>query len=164
MQRLLAFAAGVSVVSVAACSDSPSAPSETLLEQVRAEVSVFSSPESAAAAGYVEDPHCVAHPELGGMGFHWINEELIDPVFDPLQPEGLLYGPTADGGRELLGVEYIVIDVGQDHPQFDGHPFDVGGVPPLEEVEVAHWSLHVWTHEENPSGDFMPFNPNVSCD
>ncbi len=164
MYRLLAFAAGVCVVSVAACSDSPSAPSETLLDQVRANVDVFASPEAAAAAGYVEDAHCVAHPELGGMGYHWINEELVDPEFDPLEPEVLLYGPTSEGGRQFLGVEYVVIDVGQDRPQFDGHPFDIGGVPPLEEAEVAHWSLHVWTHVENPSGDFFPFNPNVSCD
>lgn len=115
------------------------------------------------AAGYVEDPHCVAHPDLGGMGYHWANEDLIDPAFEPLVPEVLLYGPTAEGGRQLLGVEYVVIDVGQERPQFDGHPFDVGGVPPLEAAGVAHWSLHVWTHAANPSGDFSPFNPNVSC-
>jgi hypothetical protein len=153
----------VLAASLAGCDSSPSEP-QTLLDAVRQATASFSSTTAATSAGYVEDAHCVAHPHHGAMGFHWLNQSLVDPEFDPMRPEALLYVPTPQGGRELVGVEYIVIDVGQPAPDFDGHPFDVGGVPPLEAAEVAHWSLHVWVHSENPDGVFSPFNPNLSCD
>jgi hypothetical protein len=135
-----------------------------LLKAVRQETSRFNSTVQATRYGYVGDDHCVAHPELGGMGYHWVNGPLIDPVFDPLQPEVLLYARGPGGNLRLTGVEYIVIDIGQEAPEFDGQPFDVGGVPPLMEAGVPHWSLHVWVHMDNPSGLFAPFNPDVSCD
>jgi hypothetical protein len=118
----------------------------------------FHSKVQAQKAGYVEDTFCVASPD-GGMGYHWVNEALVDPAFDPLKPEVMLYSPDAKGKPRLAAVEYIVIDVGQDPPTFEGHPFDVGGTP----VPVPHWSLHVWVHRDNPSGVFAPWNPDVSC-
>ena len=63
----------------------------------------------------------------------------MDPFFDPLKPEALLYERDQNGKFKLVGVEYIVIDVGQPHPYFGDHPFDVGGTP----VPVDHYSLHV---------------------
>ncbi len=135
-----------------------------LLKAVRQSTALFHASRQALRAGYEADAHCVAHPELGGMGMHWVNGALIDPVFDPFEPEVLLYAPRDGNNPELIGVEYIVIDVGQPKPYFDGHPFDDGGVPPLEAAGVPHWSLHVWAHKDNPSGTFAPFNPDVSCD
>lgn len=153
------------VAGLAACDGSPAAPAdEDLLATVRQETATFSSTEQAIQAGYDPDDHCVAHPQLGGMGHHWVNQALIDPGFDPMRPEALLYAPQQGGNFRLVGVEYIVIDTGQDQPHFDGHPFDVGGVPPLMDAGVPHWSLHLWVHEDNPNGLFAPFNPNVSCD
>jgi hypothetical protein len=134
-------------------------PDNLLLAQVRGQTARFSSLVQAERAGYAEASHCVSHPELGAMGYHFVNQGLVDPFFDPMQPEALLYAPDGKGGLMLVGVEYIVIDVGQARPFFGDHPFDVGGTP----VPVAHWSLHVWIHAENPSGVFSPFNPNVSC-
>ena len=96
---------------------------------------------------------------LGGMGFHWVNPALVDPVFDPLQPEAVLYAPGPGGQLRLIGLEYIVINTGQPAPQFGTQPFDVGGTP----IQAPHWSLHLWLYEPNPSGLFAPFNPNVSC-
>jgi hypothetical protein len=93
------------------------------------------------------------------MGHHWVNEGLVDPVFDAANPEVVLYEKSKNGQYRLVAVEYIVIDVGQPAPTFDGQPFDVGGTP----VPAPHWSLHVWLHKENPSGLFTPFNPAVSC-
>lgn len=130
-----------------------------LAKEVRQATSRFNSTVQAVMAGYEEDTHCVEVPVLGGMGYHWANPDLVDPVFDPLKPEVMLYAPKKNGQLELVAVEYIVIDVGQPAPTFDGHPFDVGGTP----VPVDHWSLHVWLHKENPSGLFAPFNPAVSC-
>ena len=130
-----------------------------LAKTVRQVTARFNSTTQAIQAGYVADPVCVAVPGLGGMGFHWVNGGLVDPVFDALKPEVVLYEQTKNGQYRLVAVEYIVIDVGQPAPTFDGQPFDVGGTP----VPVPHWSLHVWAHKENPAGLFTPFNPSVVC-
>ena len=171
----LAVIAGALVLY--ACADVPIAPSHDqlhstgttsaaansssagLVKEVHAATARYHSTVQATKAGYVGDPVCVSVPGLGGMGFHWVNDALVDPVFDPLKPEAVLYAPGPSGKLQLVAVEYIVIDVGQPAPTFDGHPFDVGGTP----VPVPHWSLHVWVHLDNPSGIFAPFNPSVSC-
>jgi hypothetical protein len=132
---------------------------DELLKAVRQATARFNATTQALRAGYVPDEHCVAVPGLGGMGYHWVDASLVDPVFDPLRPEVLLYATGPGGNLRLVAVEYIVIDVGQPAPTFGGVPFDVGGTP----IPVPHWSLHVWLYEENPSGMFAPFNPNVSC-
>jgi len=132
---------------------------EQLLKDVRKATSRFHSTTQATKAGYVPDDHCVSVPGLGGMGFHWVNPNLVDDVFDPLKPEAVLYAPGPNGKLRLVALEYIVINTGQATPMFGSQPFDVDGVPGLP----PHWSLHVWLYEENPSGMFMPFNPNVSC-
>jgi len=130
-----------------------------LLKQVRNETARFQSTEVASRSGYVVASPCVSVPGLGTMGFHWVKQELVDPVFQPLRPEAVLYLPDATGKLQLVAVEYIVINVGQPAPTFDGQPFDVGGTP----VPVPHWSLHAWIHRENPSGVFTPFNPALAC-
>lgn len=135
------------------------AASSGLLKSVHAATSRFHSTTQALKAGHVPDPVCVEVPGLGGMGHHWVNAALVDPVFDALRPEVVLYAPDGRGNLKLVAVEYIVIDVGQPAPTFDGQPFAVGGTP----VPVPHWSLHVWVHRNNPSGVFAPFNPDVSC-
>jgi hypothetical protein len=93
------------------------------------------------------------------MGYHWVNPSLVDPVFDPLKPEAALYATGPGGKLRLVAVEYIVINVGLPRPSFGDQLFDIGGAP----VPVPHWTLHAWLFEENPSGIFRPFNPNVSC-
>jgi hypothetical protein len=131
-----------------------------LLKAVNAATSRYHSTTQATRAGYAAASACVSHPTLGAMGFHWVNGSLIDPVFDPLRPEAVLYEPSPNGSLTLVAVEYIVLKAeGQPRPTFDGHPFDDGGTP----VPAPHWSLHVWVHRDNPSGTFTPFNPNVTC-
>jgi hypothetical protein len=132
----------------------------SLLTEVVAATARFHSKEQASQAGYVLGSPCVALPPLGGMGYHWVNNALVDPVFDPLQPEALVYSPGPGGQAQLGAIEYIVIDVGQSAPTFAGRAFDVGGTP----VPVPHWSLHVWLYRKNPSGLFQPWNPTVVCD
>ena len=131
-----------------------------LLAQVRRASAKYQRVEVAIADGYLEASHCVYNEELdAGMGYHFVNQDLVDPFFDPFKPEALLYEKDEDGEFKLVGVEYIVIDVGQEHPHFGNHPFDVGGTP----VPVDHYSLHVWVWRHNPLGMFFPYNPNVGC-
>ncbi len=130
-----------------------------LAKEVKQATARYHSTVQATNAGYEVVSPCVAVPGLGGMGFHWANGPSIDPVFDPMSPEALLYEPGPDGQLHLVAVEYIVINVGQPAPTFGGQAFDVGGTP----VPVPHWSLHVWLHKDNPNGLFTPFNPAVVC-
>ena len=120
----------------------------------------YHSTTQAIKAGYVPDTHCVSHPILGGMGYHWVNQTLIDPVFDPLTPEVLLYATGSDGKLKLVAVEYLVMDAGQAIPMFDNKVFDDRSGAP---ITAHHWSLHAWLYEHNPAGMFKPFNPNVTC-
>jgi hypothetical protein len=129
------------------------------LRSVRAATSKFHSTNQAIMAGYQPDEHCVSVPGVGGMGYHWANPSLVDPIFDPLKPEVLLYAKGPGGKLHLVALEYVVINANQPAPQFDGQAFDVGGAP----VPVPHWTLHVWLYENNPSGMFAKFNPNISC-
>ena len=137
----------------------PGTSQQDLLKALRQETARFHSVTQALKAGYESTPDCVAVPGLGGMGFHWVNAALVDPLFDPLRPEALLYAPKPNGGLRLVAVEYIVINAGQARPSFGGQLFDVGGAP----IPVPHWTLHVWFWEDNPSAMFAPFNPAVSC-
>jgi len=146
--------------SLSASTTSSAAKLETdLLKSIRKATSRFHSTTQAIKAGYEADEHCVSVPGLGGMGYHWVNPSLVDPMFDPLKPEAILYATGPGGKMRIIGLEYIVINVGQPRPMFGNQPFDVGGTP----VPAAHWSLHVWLYEHNPSGMFMPFNPNITC-
>jgi hypothetical protein len=132
---------------------------DAVAREVRQLTARFSSLTQAAAEGYAVASACVAAPGLGGMGVHWMAMQLLDPVFDASHPEAVLYEPQKNGRMELVAVEYIVVDVGQPAPTFNGQPFDVGGTP----LPIPHWSLHVWLYRDNPSGMFTPFNPAVSC-
>jgi hypothetical protein len=125
-----------------------------LMKAVRGATARYNSTTQAIAAGYVPTDHCV--PE---MGYHWVNESLVDPVFDPMQPEVVIYAHDEGGRLRLVAVEYIVIDVGQPQPDFAGRAFDVGGTP----VPVPHWSQHVWLYEANPDGGLTAFNPAIAC-
>ena len=130
-----------------------------LLKSVRAATAKFHSTTQAIMAGYEPTEHCVSVPGLGGMGYHWVNPSLVDPVFDPLKPETVLYATGPGGQLRLVALEYVVVNVGQPAPMFGDQPFDVGGAP----LPIPHWTLHARLYEHNPLGMFAPFNPNITC-
>ena len=71
---------------VAAAAASPIGGSGgALLKEVHAVSARFNSTKQAEAAGYEADPFCVESP-AGGMGHHWVNEGVVDPVFNATQP------------------------------------------------------------------------------
>lgn len=132
---------------------------DDLLRAVRQATAQFHSVPQAERWGYAQHSPCIAVPGVGAMGYHSMNPGLVDDHFDPLRPEALLYVPGPGEALELVGVEYVVLDEGQDHPYFGERALDVGGTPDPR----PHWSLHVWLYAENPNGIFTPFNPDVSC-
>ena len=139
------------------------------LQAAKAATAKYHSIEQALADGYSgENQPCIEEPP-GGMGVHYVNQAFIrDGVLDPERPEILLYVADDKGKLRLAGVEYFQADDDQDRetkadrPSLFGQPFD----GPMEghggEMPV-HYDLHVWLWEDNPSGQFAPFNPAVSC-
>jgi len=131
-----------------------------LLRDVIQATARYHSTRQAERDGYEVASQCVVSTTgAGAMGYHWLNRLLVDPVFDTMKPEALLYEPDKNGNLKLVAIEYIVVDIGQDRPYFGDHPFDIGGTP----MPFPHWSLHVWLWKNNPAGMFTPYNPDVTC-
>lgn len=102
---------------------------------------------------------CAALPGVGGQGYHFLNDALVDNHVNPMQPELVMYEPQADGSYVLVGVDYIIPFSewkASRPPQLFGQEFGR-----LEGLGV--WALHIWTERANPNGIFAAWNPNVSC-
>lgn len=144
------------------------------LAAAEAGTSAFVDVAAAEAAGYAlptEGPlhECIASfDDTGAMGLHFLNGELVgDTEVDAAKPEALVYAPTADGGLELVAVEYVVFAEGWDAvsseaPVLFGQTFHLTGEPNRYEIP-AFYALHVWLYRENESGMYADFNPDVTC-
>ena len=132
------------------------------LKQAKLATARFKDVAKAEAAGYTSTEDCVATPK-GAMGIHYVNVAMIaDPKIDHRKPEILLYEPQADGSLRLVGIEWMVLDTGQDNaPRILGHTFQ--GPMTHDGTAPSHYDLHAWTIERNPRGTFAQYNPKVSC-
>lgn len=147
--------------SHAAVAGNPSAYLKQL-SSLRAATAPFHDFEQATQAGWSNQfTPCISSPTgAGAMGFHYVNNALVDGNLDVAAPEALIYEPTENGRLRLVAVEYIV-------------PFSVvpsTGVPPTlyglkfsPSAAFQVWGLHAWVWKHNPSGMHAPFNPEVSC-
>jgi len=115
----------------------------------------------AEAAGYgntMEALGCFESPEVGGMGLHFLREDLMDDVVDVTEPEALVY--ELDHNGEITGLvahEYIVpveAWTSDQPPTLFGLDFHQHPVLPL-------WVLHAWIWKDNPAGMFEDWNPKV---
>jgi hypothetical protein len=164
------------------------------LDAMRASVEKYKDINVALADGYITpDNHCVSAaaeglpPELGAMGIHYIHPALLkitgtDPRVDGqstytdwAQPSILIYEPQADGSLELVAVENLVFEAAWDAAATDedlvlnGRAWDHMADDPNTPGDEAHgfmphYDQHVWLFRENPMGELMPFNPNVTCE
>ena len=87
------------------------------IQQAKQATARFNSTVQAEKAGYGPFPpgvplhECImALDASGGMGFHWVNGLLLDGELDPAEPEVLVYAPKANGGLELVALEYVIFD------------------------------------------------------
>lgn len=115
----------------------------------------------AEAAGYgdtMEALGCFEDPETGGMGLHYLKEDLMDDIVDLTEPEALVYELDADGEIvELVAHEHIVpveAWTSDEPPTLFGVDFHQHPVLPL-------WVLHAWIWKDNPAGMFEDWNPKV---
>jgi hypothetical protein len=111
----------------------------------------FHSVAAAERAGYENINLPIPH-----MGEHWVKWDLVfDGVFDPAQPEALVYADLGSGRLQLVAVEYLA-------PLSDTPPEGFEGTcdqwTPFGDV---FWTLHAWVWYPNISGTFSKFNPLV---
>lgn len=105
---------------------------------------------------------CMMDPsglDRGGMGYHYVNTDLLDAELDPAAPEAVLYEPQPDGRLRLVGLEYVIPAAAwpsEDPPVLFGRELTLNA--------FDLWALHVWIGKQNPSGIYADWNPDVNCD
>lgn len=167
---------------------------EVDLDTMRASVEKYRDINVALAEGYITpDNRCISAEaeglpaELGAMGIHYIHPAMLQitgteprvngesTYTDWSQPSILIYEPQADGSMELVAVENLVFEAAWeaarkgDVPMLNGRTWDHMADDPNTAGDEAHgfmphFDQHVWLFRENPMGDLMPFNPNVTCE
>jgi hypothetical protein len=136
--------------------------------QLRKDIAKYRDVSVAVQEGFVATASCAAHPELGGMGVHYVNRKRLGQPLNERAPQILFYSRGRDGEVTLNGAEFFVRDADQalgtdsDRPQLWGQPFD-GPMPGHDAGMPVHYDLHVWTHTANPDGVFSPWNRKVDC-
>jgi hypothetical protein len=131
------------------------------LAALRRVTAPFHSFEKAVAAGWsARITPCMTDP-AGGMGFHYGNTALIDGSVRVEEPELLLYEPERNGRLRLVAVEYIIPYTARSRsatpPVLFGQAFKQNDTFQL-------WGLHAWVWNENASGMFANWNPQVTCE
>lgn len=104
---------------------------------------------------------CWYHSELGAMGYHYGNTDLVENgEVDLLKPEALIYEPGPGGHYRLVGLEYIVPVAaweGANNPTLLGQDFH-------HNEDLGLYTLHIWLWKNNPTGLFANWNPKVTCE
>jgi hypothetical protein len=97
--------------------------------------------------------------DRGGMGYHYVNLELLDNQVSIATPEAVLYEPGPNGQLRLVALEYVIPKSAWTEPD---PPVLLGQEFTLNAFDL--WALHVWVWKRNPSGIYADWNPNVDCD
>ncbi|HYT65865.1 MAG TPA: isoprenylcysteine carboxylmethyltransferase family protein [Vicinamibacterales bacterium] len=148
-------------------SHTPSA--SALVKIVRESTERFKDVAVAEAAGYALQFGCVSGPDSGAMGLHYVNFPLVlDGELDATRPEIVIYEPLPNGGLQLVGADYLVLADAW-HAKHSGPPQLVGQLLHLFEAPnrfglPAFYTLHVWAWKESPTGTFVNWHKNISCD
>ena len=134
----------------------------------------------------LDDGYVVSLNQFPNMGAHFVNEErLTDGIFNPAEPEFLLYIQGEVREWELVGTGFILPTglVGENHPDGFAGPLDnwhvhyslclggfgSGGSATSEEclerggsyLPSFGWMIHTYVWEDNPLGVFNMWNSNI---
>jgi hypothetical protein len=155
----------------AAHSHSPAAEQDKsgeLVRIVREATERFQDVEVAKAEGYALQFGCVSGSDSGAMGMHFVNGALVgDPEIDATRPEIVIYEPQPNGRLKLIGADFLVLADAwtakhAGPPQLKGQLFHLFEAPNRFGLP-AFYTLHVWAWKENPTGSFVNWHANVSC-
>lgn len=140
-----------------------------LVRIVRENTRRFHDVKQAEAEGYHLMFGCVSGPDDGAMGLHYVNMALVgDGVLDPRRPEIVIYEPLPNGGRRLIGADFLIFSEAW-HASNQGTP-ELGGQlmhlieSPNRYGLPAFYTLHVWAWKPNPTGAFVNWHSDVSCE
>lgn len=139
------------------------------VRMVREATERFKDPLAAEAEGYGRLFGCVSGDDAGAMGQHFVNGALVgDDVLDVMKPEIVIYEPDSNGTLKLIGADYLVFaDVWhQTHaatPELMGQQLHYFPSPNRFGLP-AFYTLHVWAWKDNPTGMFVNWHANVSCE
>ena len=104
------------------------------------------------------------------MGLHYVNLPLVfDGELDPAHPEIVLYEPLPSGRLRITGADFLVLADAWDAthpgdpPQLMGQLFHRFEAPNRFGLP-AFYTLHVWAWKDSPTGTFVNWHENVSCD
>ncbi len=117
------------------------------------------------ADGFTPLFECISDPVAGAMGVHYIQSDRFDGRLELSEPEALVFEPQADGRRELVAIEYIIPAAAwseSEPPTFLGQTLQYKTMVGPHEVD-PYYELHAWVWEDNPSGMFADWNPDVAC-
>jgi hypothetical protein len=140
-----------------------------LVDAVRQSTARFHDVRVAEAEGYTLMFGCVTGPDSGAMGLHFVNASLIgDDIVDATRPEIVIYEPLPSGRKRLIGADFLVLKDVWDAthsspPELMGQLFHLFEAPNRFGLP-AFYTLHVWAWKENPTGTFVNWHSNVSCD
>jgi hypothetical protein len=141
-----------------------------LIDKVRTATARYKNINVALNEGFAQATPCVAGPDFGAMGVHFVlGSRIAGGVLSADQPEALIYEPLPGGALRFVGVEFIVLAGPWDTlhpgspPALDGHLLNLVGAPNRYGLP-AFYELHVWAWEQNPVGSFADWNTQVSCD
>src|SRR5262245_43346718 len=139
-----------------------------LIKAVRDATERFQNPSAAEAAGYYLQFGCVSGSDSGAMGMHFVNGPLVmDGQLDVNRPEIVIYEPLPNGRLRLIGADYLVLAdawnaTHSSPPQLMGQLFHLFESPNRFGLP-AFYTLHVWAWKDNPTGAFVNWHSNVSC-
>ena len=140
-----------------------------LVKVVREATERFRDVKVAESEGYALTFGCVSGGEYGAMGLHYVNFPLVlDGVLDPARPEIVIYEPLPNGGRRLIGADFLVL-ASDWHAKNPAPPELMGQLLHLFESPNRFglpnfYTLHVWAWKENPTGMFSNWHAKVSCE
>jgi hypothetical protein len=145
------------------------ARASALVHVVRNATARFHDVAVAEKEGYFLQFGCVSGPDFGAMGMHFVNMPLVmDGELDARYPEIVIYEPQPDGSLQLIGADYLVLADAWD-AQHESPPELMG--PLFHQFEAptrcglpAFYTLHVWAGKPSPTGTFVNWHANVSCD
>jgi hypothetical protein len=144
------------------------AKASELVKIVRDSTERFKDVRVAEAEGYALQFGCVTGPDLGAMGLHYVNSDLVKRgELDPTRPQIVIYEPASDGTLKLIGADFLLVadawdKKNQGPPELMGQLFHYWESPNRFGLP-AFYTLHVWAWKSNPNGPFVNWHPNVSC-
>ena len=145
------------------------ANANALVRVVRENTERFKDVAVAEAEGYSLQFGCVSGPDSGAMGLHYVNFPLVvDGVLDPTRPEIVIYEPLPNGKLQLVGADFLVFADAW-HARNTATPQVMGQLMHLIDAPNRYglpsfYTLHVWAWKESPTGAFVNWHKNISCD